>query len=381
MTKPDLPAKIAALDAFHFRVPLEIPRINAFGKMTHRPGLIVRLRDEDGAEGWGECFSNWPSFAAEHRYNILTEIMRPLLVGEHLESPGKISEYLTRRTRILRIQSDELGPFDQAKAAIDIATWDLASRRAGVPLYQMLGGPSTDIHVPVYASGLAPGTAVKTAEKAFAQGVCAFKLKIGFGLEADMEELSKVREVIGLESELMVDVNQSWSMAESEASLKALEKFNLKWVEEPIPADSGIQDFAVLVKNSPLPLSAGENVRGIDNFSDLINIGGISVIQPDVIKWGGLTECRTVARNALKAGRRYCPHYLGGGIGLVATAHLLAAVGGDGLLELDGTDNPLRELLAQPFPELRDGNLYLSTKPGLGVAPDMTALEPYLVSG
>jgi L-alanine-DL-glutamate epimerase-like enolase superfamily enzyme len=339
--------------------------------MTHRPALIVCLRDEEGAEGWGECFSNWPSFAAEHRYNILTEIMAPLLVGQHLETPEKVSAYLAQRTRILRVQSDEQGPFDQAVAAVDIAAWDLASRRAGVPLCQMLGGPGSYIHVPAYASGLAPGTAARTAEKAFGIGLRAFKLKVGFDHDADVAELQKVRDVIGPDSRLMVDVNQSWAMDEVEAGIKAFEQFDLGWVEE----------FAKIAANSSIPISAGENVRGLENFVDLMTKGGVSVIQPDIIKWGGLTKCRDVALEALKRGRRYCPHYLGGGIGLVATAHLLAAVGGDGLLELDATDNPLRELLAQPFPELLNGDFHLTTEPGLGVAPDMKALKPYLVSG
>ncbi|MBT3904769.1 MAG: mandelate racemase/muconate lactonizing enzyme family protein [Rhodospirillaceae bacterium] len=381
MTEPALPSKIASLDAFHFKVPLETPRINAFGKMTHRPALIIRLRDEDGAEGWGECFSNWPSFAAEHRYNILTEIMRPLLVGQHLETPEKVSAYLAQRTRILRVQSDEQGPFDQAVAAVDIAAWDLASRRAGVPLCQMLGGSGTDIHVPAYASGLAPGTAANTAEKAFGMGLRAFKLKVGFGHDADVAELQKVRDVIGPDSRLMVDVNQSWKIDQVESGIKAFEQFDLGWVEEPIPADSDLKEFAKIAAKSSIPISAGENVRGIENFVELMTTGGVSVIQPDIIKWGGLSGCRAVALEALKRGRRYCPHYLGGGIGLVATAHLLAAVGGDGLLELDATDNPLRELLAQPFPELLNGDFHLTTEPGLGVAPDMKALKPYLISG
>jgi D-galactarolactone cycloisomerase len=377
---PLLPATIVALDAFHFQVPLEIPRINAFGKMTHRPALVVRLRDEDGTEGWGECFSNWPSFAAEHRYKIISEIMSPLLVGQIAGSPEKLTEYLKARTRILKIQSDERGPFDQAVSAIDIAAWDLASRRKNAPLYEILGGGSLKKKIPVYASGLAPGTASEVAKKSVAQGIQAFKLKVGFGLDADIVEISQLRNVIGSSSKLMVDANQSWTMAEAKAAMFAFENFDLTWVEEPIPADSNVDDFAKLAGDSSIPISAGENVRGIDNFSDLMTRGRVSVVQPDVIKWGGLTECRTVALEALNRKLRFCPHYLGGGIGLLATAHLLAAVGGDGLLELDATDNPLRQLLAQPFPNLEDGYFHLSSEPGLGVCPDLGALAPYLVS-
>ena len=78
----------------------------------------------------------------------------------------------------------------------------------------------------------------------------------------------------------------------------------------------------------------------------------MAVVQPDVAKWGGISGCLPVARRVVAARRRYCPHYLGGGIGLLASAHLLAAVGGDGLLEVDCNPNPLREGLAEPFPAL-----------------------------
>ena len=83
----------------------------------------------------------------------------------------------------------------------------------------------------------------------------------------------------------------------------------------------------------------------------------------------GSRDAYHVARRILEAGRRFCPHYLGGGIGLVASAHLLAAAGGDGLLEVDCNPNPLREGLAQPFPTLVDGHLILGDAPGLGMTP------------
>ena len=104
----ELPAKIFALDAFVFRAPLETPRVNSFGTMTYRSALAVRLRDNDGAEGWGECFSNWPAFGAEHRYNILTEIMRPLLVGKSFQTPSALSNMVSRSGTASRSSLDQM---------------------------------------------------------------------------------------------------------------------------------------------------------------------------------------------------------------------------------------------------------------------------------
>ena len=107
--------------------------------------------------------------------------------------------------------------------------------------------------------------------------------------------------------------------------------------------------------------------------------GWLGRVPPDLWTWGGLTGCRAVARGALASGKRYCPHYLGGGIGLLASAHLLMAVGGDGLLEVDINPNPLREALARPFPTFRDGRMTLAEVPGLGVAPDLAATADWRV--
>lgn len=371
---------IAALEPMLFRVPLDKPRINSFGKMTHRPALVVRLTDEDGVEGWGEAFCNWPAFAAEHRFRILSEILAPLLIGRAFESPSALSCWLTDKVRILRLQCDEQGPFDQSIAAIDIAAWDLASRRAGLPLHQLLGAPQSTSSVPYYASGISGEQALSIAEAERNAGTRAFKSKVGFGLSTDLTSIRELREVIGPDAELMVDVNQKWDMAGAREALAALAPYQLDWVEEPIPADHPASDFAELAGIGP-PLAAGENVRGDHAFDEMTHKGGLRVLQPDIIKWGGITACSRVGRKALAAGLRYCPHYLGGGIGLLATAHLLAAVGGDGLLELDATPNILRSMLADPFPTLSDGQFHLPDGPGLGVVPDLRSLRPFLEAG
>jgi D-galactarolactone cycloisomerase len=150
---------------------------------------------------------------------------------------------------------------------------------------------------------------------------------------------------------------------------RALAASNPLWLEEPIAADSSSADWQRLAEASPIPLAGGENLRGAARFDEAIAAGALAIFQPDLAKWGGISGCLPLARRVLAAGRRYCPHYLGGGIGLLASAHLLAAAGGDGLLEIDCNPNPLREGLAQPHPILEDGRLVLSDAPGLGVEP------------
>ena len=84
------------------------------------------------------------------------------------------------------------------------------------------------------------------------------------------------------------------------------------------------------------------------HFDSLIESSYLSIVQPDLAKWGGLTKIVPVAKKIIAAGKRYCPHYLGGGVGLLASAHALAAVGGEGILEVDINQNPLRTIFVEP---------------------------------
>ncbi|HEX4893097.1 MAG TPA: enolase C-terminal domain-like protein, partial [Hyphomicrobiaceae bacterium] len=157
-----------------------------------------------------------------------------------------------------------------------------------------------------------------------------------------------------------------------------IEHFAIGWLEEPIRADSSWSDWAHLAKATKLPLAAGENLRGSD-FDQALASRALRVIQPDIAKWGGFSGCLPLARKILATGHRFCPHYLGGGMGLLASAHYLAAVGGDGLLEIDSNPNPLRSEIAGPLERIVDGWADLGSQPGLGMENPLAPLQRYLV--
>jgi L-alanine-DL-glutamate epimerase-like enolase superfamily enzyme len=124
-------------------------------------------------------------------------------------------------------------------------------------------------------------------------------------------------------------------------------------------------------------LAGGENIAGRANFTAALTEGVFGVVQPDAAKWGGITGCIAVARDILASKRVYCPHFLGGGIGLVASAHLLAGSGGGGWLEVDSNTNPLREDFCGAVADVKDGEIVLPETPGLGIEPDLKAIEQY----
>ena len=177
----------------------------------------------------------------------------------------------------------------------------------------------------------------------------------------------------------MVDANQAWNLNQALIMLDALAKFDLKWLEEPIAADRPQDEWRHLQKAASMPLAAGENIQGDKEFNIVINQDVLAVIQPDLAKWGGLSKTVPIARNIISAGKRYCPHYLGGGIGLVASAHALAAVGGDGILEVDINPNPLRTELVGDMLSITPGMASLGSLPGLGFEPDLAPLKKYQV--
>lgn len=369
---------IRSLRGLVFRYPLEIPVRTSFGVMHDRPMVLVRAEDAEGAVGWGEIWCNFPAVGAEHRARLVASVLAPLLEGSEFAIPADAFRVLTERTRVLAIQSGEYGPIAQAIAGVDIALWDLAARKARQPLWRLLGGAQS--RVPVYASGLNPDQPEKLAARRRNEGYRAFKLKIGFGEERDLANLRTLRDMLGDGAELMVDANQAWALDAALRLAPKLAPFGLKWLEEPLRADRPWSEWRTLAERCGVPLAGGENVAGEKDFDAAIASCALRVVQPDIAKWGGFSGCLPLAKKVLAAGLRYCPHWFGGGVGLLASAHLLAAAGGDGMLEVDANENPLRTLTCGPLARVADGFAQLTGYPGLGVTPDLDALLNYAMS-
>jgi L-alanine-DL-glutamate epimerase-like enolase superfamily enzyme len=165
----------------------------------------------------------------------------------------------------------------------------------------------------------------------------------------------------------MIDPNQGWTVQEAIRLGCAYAAYDLHWIEEPIAADRPLAEWRAVAAEIPVPLAAGENMNAVAEFEQAMNARIIRFVQPDAAKWGGVSGCLSIARKALAAGLVYCPHYLGGGIGLLASAHLLAAAGGSGRLEIDTNPNPWRDRLATDLLKVEAGSIDLKDAPGLGL--------------
>jgi L-alanine-DL-glutamate epimerase-like enolase superfamily enzyme len=374
-------ATLARVEAHVFRATIKEPVRTSFGMMAERVAVFVRVEDSDGAHGWGEVWSNFPTASAEHRALLFADIVAPRALGRSIDDPAALWAEIDRGLHVLRVQSGDAGALSAAAAGLDLAIHDLRARKHGLPLWRALGGDkgsNDDRPVPVYASGLNPGrAALETVERTRAAGYRAFKIKVGFGEQADLESLRPVARTLVDGERLMVDVNQGWDLGTACAMAPKFAEFGLHWIEEPLPADRPAGEWIQVAAGAPTRLAGGENFRGAGAFQQAIDSGLFGFLQPDAAKWGGHSGCLPVARAALAAGRTYCPHFLGGAIGLLHSLHLLAAVRGPGLLEVDANPNPLREGLLGSLLDVTGGCVSLPGGQGLGLEPDLKPLANF----
>ena len=367
-------AALTRVEAHVFRTPIKDPVRTSFGTMTERVAVFVSAEDSDGARGWGEVWCNFPNAAAEHRALLFADIVAPRALGKPIDDPVALWGEIDRALHVLRIQSGDAGALSAAAAGLDLALHDLRARKRGLPLWRALGG-TDDRPVPVYGSGINPGPgAVDTVARLRDAGYRAFKIKVGFGEETDLASLRPAAKSLNADERLMVDANQGWDLRSACAMLPKLAEFGLGWIEEPLMADRPLREWAQVAAAAPTQLAGGENLRGAGGFQEAIDSGLLGVVQPDAAKWGGHSGCLPVAKAALAAGRTYCPHFLGGALGLIHSLHLLAAVRGPGLLEVDANANPLREGLLGDLMTVREGAVSLPGGQGLGLEPDIKSL-------
>jgi D-galactarolactone cycloisomerase len=364
---PISPFTLTRLDIHVFRASVSKPVVTSFKTMNSRATALLRVEDTDGAHGWGEIWGNFPTITSEHRARLAAWALPSLAIGAEVSDPAAFHAHVRAKLQVIEVQSDEPGPIAGIAAALDQAIWDLAARKHDVSLRRLLRGNAPD-SVPAYASGLNPKGAANQVAAARMRGFQRFKLKIGFGDNVDLPNLDAIRAGMTDDETLFVDANMRWSPEEAATQVGKLSDYGLGWIEEPIRADEPAEAWRALRTTTTTPLAGGENLRGDQAFTE--SMEWLNFMQPDVGKLGGISGCYAIARQALDAGVTYCPHWLSGGVGLLHSANLLAGVGGDGVLEMDVNENPLREAVSGGAIELRDGDAHMPTGPGIGLDVD-----------
>src|SRR5262245_48534384 len=350
-------------------IPLAVPVRHWTPDSPWRAGIgkqiLVRVTTDDGPTGWGECFAYGAPLAV---CNVVDEALAPLLIGE---DPTRLEFLLDRIQRALMIWGRRgLGMF--AVSGVDLALWDLAGKARGVPVATVLGGV-TRARIPAYASLLryaTPSDVGRAAADMVARGYAAIKLH-----QTDVESVAVAREAVGEDVELMLDTNCPWTVEEAIRIGRALERFGLRWLEEPIWPPEDYAGLARVRAALRIPIASGENDATVYGFRDLIAHGAADVVQPSVTKVGGLLEMKKIAILAAAANVTLVPHAFSYGPGLAASLHLAAATQGVPYVEFPGT--PLvASLLAEPI-RAAGGAVSVPDRPGLGADPDPSLLSRY----
>ena len=336
--------------------------------------LLVRVETEDGAIGWGEAFSYncMPSAQA-----MIEATVAPVLIGRDATDIRSLMRELQQSLHLF----GRYGITIFGLSAIDIALWDLAAKRAGMPLGQLLGGPASPPLVPGYASLLKyrdPELVADKVRTALGEGYPAIKLH-----ETGEPEVAAAREAMGEGVPLCVDTNCPWTPDQAHAMAARLKAYDLHWLEEPIFPPEDFSALARLQRESGVDLACGENACTAFEFRSMLDARAARYVQPSVTKVGGVTEFLKVLALSEARGVTVMPHSPYFGPGWLATLQLLAAMPltghpGGGWIERFYT-----RLEATLYPDfvspVEGGRFRIPTGPGLGAEPDPDVIRDYRV--
>ncbi len=360
--------KITHIEVIHLRVP-KAGETCEWGE----DAIIVRVHTDKGITGIGESDSSPMVIKAlieTPNSNLYCYGLKELLIGENPLEIARLwqkmywsSNYVGRR-----------GAGIHAISAIDIALWDIAAKYYNVPLHTLLGGKFRNrikaygTFIPAHRPEDNREIARKLVEKGFNS------LKFGGGVlgddpETDYQIVKNVREAIGDNIELQIDLATKWGTAGHALRMcKRLEPFDLNWIEEPVLADD-INGYKRLANQATQKIAGGEALTTRYEFKDFLERFSPDIVQPDITRCGGITEMRKIYDMSQLNGTQLIPHGFSTGILLAASVHFLASCEHGTLMEYSESTSPLvndNGLVINPV-QFRDGYLEVSDKPGLGI--------------
>ena len=316
--------------------------------------LFVELRTRDGAEGIGFSYSKRAGGPAQYAH--LKEIAHELL-GEDPSDIGRVYDKLLWAGASV----GRAGVATQAIAAIDIALWDLKAKRAALPLAKLLGAYRNSVRTYNTSGGFLHSSLEEitaNATQSLENGIGGIKIKVGHPDSArDLARVAAVREAIGADVPLMVDANQQWDRATAMRVGRALEDFDLTWIEEPLDAYDAA-GHARLTAALVTPVASGEMLTSVAEHCTLIDADAVDILQPDAPRIGGITPFLRLATLAHHHGLALAPHFA-----MQIHLHLAAAYPTETWVEHFEWLDPL---FTQRL-ETRDGRMLVPNRPGLGI--------------
>jgi L-talarate/galactarate dehydratase len=380
--------KIADVEVAWIQLPLAEGRGLSGGPITHSTDVICRVTTTDGVEGIGEARgAPLPMIAA-----AIDEVLRPLLLGQDAAATQNLWTTMARA-----LLNEDGAPRHTAWtrhaalgaiAAVDLALWEAKAKAAGLSVCRLLGGQPRPMRAYCSAGFLTDGQPVdemarETLEEMQERGFRATKIRVGRGdPEVSAARVRAVRELLGPGGQLMVDANQAWTTEEAIEHARAMEPYDLTWLEEPLPSPNRphrrtkeVRDWDAetgrLGAATSIPIASGENHVSLAETRDLVDKGRVRYVQFDCIKNGGLTEFAKVAAYCEAKGVALAPHH-------VPHFHVQIAAAYPQTEWIEVFDNAKQHVawldLFPGYPETRDGHIEVHDRPGWGFTLD----EPFL---
>ena len=350
-------------------IPLAIPLEPSTPPSPWAAGLarqiLVRVTTDEGLTGWGECFAYGATLAV---CDVVDDALAPIVVGQ---DPGQIEQLVDRMHRALMIWGRR-GLAMMAVSGVELALWDLAGKALGVPVYRLVGGLCQP-RARVYASLLRYDTPTQVAQAVAAARVLGFTaVKLH---QTDEASVAAAREAGGADLDLMLDTNCPWTVQEAIRMGRRLERYDLRWLEEPVWPPEDYAGLARVRAGVRIPIACGENEATVFAFRQIVDAGAADIVQPSVTKVGGLSEMKKIATLAAAANVTFVPHSFYFGPGLAATLHVVASTPGVPYVEFP-PGHLVAPLMAEPI-RCTGGAVTVPERPGLGADPDPDVLARY----
>ncbi len=361
--------RIAKVCSGLYQIPVHREMHDAIRHFSKMDVVFAHVETDDGASGTGFTYSIIPYGSREISSVIdssIDELIRNMDPLDH----ERVWEQMWRKMDWV----GRGGIAVLAVAAVDIAIWDLKAKVAGLPLHKLLGGYRD--RVPVYNTdggwlNHSLEQLVEETKEIVAHGFRGTKIKVGKDDPAeDTERIAAVREVLGPHRPLMLDANERFTHAEAIKRARMWEPYDIFWFEEPLPAED-VSGHSKVKAHTSIPIALGESLFNRQQFMDYISGDGVSILQPDACRCGGITEWLKIAHMADCWNMQVSPHFV-----MELHLPLAAAVPNALFVEyIPSLDGVLREPL-----QLQDGYFEPSGEPGLGIPFDWDRLEAYRIS-
>jgi len=339
--------------------------------------LLVKVDTDEGITGYGES-TLWAHLEA---VEAAIRKLGSQLIGR---DPLRIEHNAQLPFRRYHFTG---GVLSSARAAIDIALWDILGKHADMPIYQLLGGKFREkCRTFQNVGGRTPEEVAERASAAVKEGFTVLRV-FPFGPEgptvvqsADVaqavEKVRAAREAVGDRIDLGVEVHRRFTPLQAVAFAREAERLNLLFMEDPIPPES-VEAMLYVARHTRIPIAAGERCFDVHGFKELIDRGIAGLIRPDVTVAGGITEGRKIAAVAEASNVQLMPHLMSSPIGTAAFLHLDSAIPNYAFQEYAHESQEIRRELVKPGLKDEPGYAYVPEGPGLGIELNEEAIAKY----